>query len=207
MNWYQLDPPPEFQWVGIGVTCAGTVAGLAGLGWAIAESIRARRAAQNAKTTAEAAEAAANRARSAAESLGAVYELQAVQDDLADLSALCSTEPADFAAIARSAARLGPRLGVAAASLDGRLRDNVSQASLDLLEIPPETANPQTKSETKLHRISSKITGVQGTLTVAQQALRRTPNLRPNDAARPNSAAASSPTPDGQNGGRADPVV
>ena len=189
------DPGPVAQWVGIVVTCAGTFAGLIGLWFAYAAARDAKTAAERAGRTAGAAKVAADRARSAAEEFAAVYELQTIQDDLADLSSLCSTEPPDLAAIARAAARLSTRLGVAAATFGGATRDSVAQAALELLDIPPETANPKTKIETKLYRASGTIASVQAAVTAAQRLLRQTPNVDPNNEIGPPTAASRPPGP------------
>ena len=175
------DPGPLWQWVGIVVTCVGTLLGLVGLWFAYAAARDAKVAAESAEETAGAAKAAAERARSAAEEFAAVYELQAIQDDLSDLAGLCSTDPPDLAAIARSAARLATRLGVAAATLREPTRGPVIQRSAELLDVPTEIANPKTVRATKLHRVTKTVAAAQNTVTAAQRHLRQT-SERPADS-------------------------
>ena len=179
MNWYEFNPPPAWQWVGIGVTCAGTVLGVVGLYLAYAAAKDAKHAATSAEKTAEAARVAAVAARAAAEEFAAVYELQAIQDDLSELAAFCSSTPADLSNVARNSARLAARLGVAAASLRGDTRDSVERASRTLHDVSPEVANPRTQNVTKMHRIASTVAEVQATVTVAQRTLRASASTGP----------------------------
>ena len=148
------DPGPWAQWVGIVVTCLGT-----GL------TVWAALAAQTAS-------AAARKAKEAAERSAGIYELQAIQDDLVELISLCNQSAADLAAISKLAARLGPRMNVAAGPQTGETRDRIMQAAKTLQEIVSASLEPGTPKAQKVLRISEAVSQTQFTLSDAQRLLR-----------------------------------
>jgi len=124
------DPGPLAQWAGIVVTCVGTGLGLAGLIFAIKASWDAANAAKNAQNASERAAVAAAEARDAAFRAAAVFELQNLLDELADLRGRCGT--VELPEIEQRIARLAPRLRVAAAPLTGGGAESIIRASAEL---------------------------------------------------------------------------
>ena len=183
------DPGPWAQWAGIIITCLGT-----GL------SIWAALAAQAATT-------AAKGAKEAAERFAGIYELQAIQDDLVELIALCNQPAADLAAIAKLAAKLGPRMNVAAGPQTGETRDRIMQAARTLQEIVPASLEPDTPKAQKVLRISEAVSQTQFTLSDAQRLLRHPPSESISNDSRSKTAIANLEPPEEEDGGGSNRLV
>ena len=149
------DPGPWAQWVGIVVTCLGTILSFA------------------AYLAAKGAGAAARDAKTAAERSAAVSELRSVQEDLTLLASACAAKGADLSAVATAATKIAARLGVAAASLRDVDQDAIRRAANQLREVSPATLVDGPSKAEKAYRVAQTVSAVQATVTDAQHTARR----------------------------------
>ena len=171
------DPGPWAQWVGIGVTCAGTLFGLIGL-WLAYEAARdAERAAKRAEEAAKAAGLAADGARQATERRTAAFSLTEVEVEAAEVMAVCDTGDSD--SLRRALTRLATHVnGVADLLTAGEADDLIKEAEKLRLAVASSTGSR--KADSTLRRdFASTVVSAQGTMAGVRRIIRQDPSLNP----------------------------
>ena len=175
------NPGPLWQWVGIVVTCAGTLFGLVGLYLAYTAARDAERAAKGAEGAARAAGLAADRARQAAERRTAAFSLTEVEVEAAEVVAVCDT--GDLDSLRRALTRLATHLnGVADLLAAGDADDLIEEAEKLRLAVASSTGSR--KADSTLRRdLASTVVTAQGTMASVRRTLRQDPpsSASPND--------------------------